>query len=311
MANRVVNLFVRIGDGRARVVTNENIPINPASNPVIHYSEILEVHLRPLHEDGTPWSLAEITPAFSTYKFGLDEDFNRSTTPWVFTDSDDASWSQANYINLIGDPLFTGSGLNDTISGGTFTGTDTTYTIKIDSAGGTDTFQWREVTGVTVSAWTTGVVITSSAQTLDDGVQITFNAITGHTVNDTWTINATAAGELICDADAFNTQYNSQISTRESVEGNAEWQFLNGTDVDLLIQIPWILKASLIDPGDSPPTPTTQYVLKSNNPPIFATDPTGGDLREGLFWWNSTDNKLRFYDGTEVMDVGFTPTRQA
>ena len=80
MANRVINLYVRIGQGRAFLVTSDNIKLSPAAYPVVHYSEIVEVHLRPLDNDGDPWSLAELD-AFSTYKFGIDEDFNRSTTP--------------------------------------------------------------------------------------------------------------------------------------------------------------------------------------------------------------------------------------
>lgn len=46
----------------------------------------------------------------------------------------------------------------------------------------TDTFKWRKNGG----AWTTGVTITGSAQTLSDGVTVTFSASSGAGVNDTW-----------------------------------------------------------------------------------------------------------------------------
>ena len=299
MANRIVNLYVRIGDGRAFLVNADNIKLNPAQYPVIHYSEILEVHLRPLNEDGTAWTLAELD-TFGSYKFGLDEDFNRSTTPWALTTS---NFTTNKYLNTIGDPAFGGTGLDDVISSGTFTGTTSaTYTIKIDTAAATDKFQWRKDSG----AWTTGVSITASAQTLSEGVAITFNVVTGHTLNDTWTIEGTTAGELYCDANAFNTTYDSGIGTREAVDGNAEWQFLNSTNVDLLIQVPWILKASLIDPGDSPPGPASQYTLAANNPPIVTSDPTGGDLREGLLWFNSTDDIFRCYANSTVYNLNMT-----
>lgn len=46
----------------------------------------------------------------------------------------------------------------------------------------TDTFKWRKDEG----AWTTGVTITGAAQTLSDGVTVTFSASSGAGVNDTW-----------------------------------------------------------------------------------------------------------------------------
>lgn len=39
-------------------------------------------------------------------------------------------------------------------------------------------------------------------------------------------------------------------------------------------------------------------------PPVLAADPTGGDLEEGLVWFNSTDNVLKYYDGTSVIVPG-------
>ncbi len=90
----------------------------------------------------------------------------------------------------IGSAVFTGTGLNDATSGGTYTGTDTTaqtYTVVIDATGTPDTFKWQKGAG----SWTTGVAITGSAQTLTNGVTITFGATTGHTLNDQWVITAT------------------------------------------------------------------------------------------------------------------------
>ena len=36
---------------------------------------------------------------------------------------------------------------------------------------------------------------------------------------------------------------------------------------------------------------------------VLATDPTGGDLYEARFWYNSTDKRFRFYDGTSVLSA--------
>lgn len=88
----------------------------------------------------------------------------------------------------IGVATITGSGLDDATSGGTYS-FDGVKTIKveIDLAAATDTFKWSDDGGVT---WTEDVVITGSAQTLSNGITITFAATTGHTLADYWTIVA-------------------------------------------------------------------------------------------------------------------------
>ena len=91
--------------------------------------------------------------------------------------------------------VFTGTGLNDATSGGTYTGTNSTavnYTVIIDGSGVPDTFKWQKTGG----AFTNGVAITGAAQTLTDGVQITFANTTGHTLNDQWVITATPINPL-------------------------------------------------------------------------------------------------------------------
>jgi len=77
-------------------------------------------------------------------------------------------------------------GLDDATSGGTYDGgaVVATYVVTIDAEGTPDTFAWtKDGAGGAV-----GVAITGAAQTLSDGVTITFNATTGHTATDSWTI---------------------------------------------------------------------------------------------------------------------------
>lgn len=79
----------------------------------------------------------------------------------------------------------TGSGLSDITSGGTYSGTTTsTYEVEIDGTGTPDTFKWKKDSG----AYTTTVAITGSAQTLAEGVTVTFAATTGHTSGNIWKI---------------------------------------------------------------------------------------------------------------------------
>lgn len=90
------------------------------------------------------------------------------------------------YNSIAGDDVtFTGSGLNDMTFGGTFIGAASAhYRIQIDAAGATDTFKWSDNGGTTWVA--TAVAITGLAQTLNNGITITFGATTGHTLDARW-----------------------------------------------------------------------------------------------------------------------------
>lgn len=81
--------------------------------------------------------------------------------------------------------VFTGTGLDDLSSGGTYSGgPQTNIIVEIDGEGTPDTFQWSLDGG---STWEdTTVAITGSAQTLQEGITITFAATTGHDSGDQW-----------------------------------------------------------------------------------------------------------------------------
>jgi hypothetical protein len=80
-----------------------------------------------------------------------------------------------------------GTGLSDIASGGTYTETSTAvFTIQLSTTGTPDKFKWKKGDG----AYSAEVEITGSAQTLSDGVTITFTATTGHALNDEWTVTA-------------------------------------------------------------------------------------------------------------------------
>lgn len=96
------------------------------------------------------------------------------------------TWTGAQIEKTVGAATqTTGNGLSDVTSGGTFTGTDgDTFVVTIASTGEPDTFTWTK-NGGTVSD---PVAISGTAQTLSDGVTITFSATTGHTDGDAWTV---------------------------------------------------------------------------------------------------------------------------
>jgi len=85
----------------------------------------------------------------------------------------------------ISSAVFDGAGLNDLTPGGTFTGTEPTrFKVVIDGEGTPDTINWTKDGGVTWEA--TGVSITGAAQTLENGISITFAATTGHSMGESW-----------------------------------------------------------------------------------------------------------------------------
>jgi len=91
--------------------------------------------------------------------------------------------------DIISVPTFFGTGLNDLSTSGDFSGTSfLNYRVEIDSIGATDTFRWSDDGGATWDA--SGVAITGAAQTLNNGIIVTFGAVTGHTLNDYWNFYA-------------------------------------------------------------------------------------------------------------------------
>jgi len=123
---------------------------------------------------------------------------------------------------IIQNAVFTGTGLDDLTSGGTYTGAlGPIYTIVIDSLGGTDTFKWKKDSG----AYTTGVNCATSAITLSYGVTVVFGAITGHALADQWKVevksygvDATQSlnGEVLTVVDNSNYVTNTQAGHTES-----------------------------------------------------------------------------------------------
>lgn len=87
---------------------------------------------------------------------------------------------------------FTGTGLDDATSGGTYTGEGlSSFVVEIDGTGTPDTFRWSKDGGATWEA--SAVAITGAAQALALGVTVAFGATTGHTVGDAWTFTGTGA----------------------------------------------------------------------------------------------------------------------
>jgi hypothetical protein len=129
-------------------------------------------------------------------------------------------------ISYIEDIIYKDNDLNDASSGGTFSGTeDKRITVEIFSEGTPDTFRWSDNEGAT---WNdnggAGFALTGAAQTIVDGIQITFLATTGHTLGDQWVICARASQPI---AQVNNSRYawsvfQGKTNTDESIGVGAQ-----------------------------------------------------------------------------------------
>lgn len=105
--------------------------------------------------------------------------FRKQTASWTLPQGVTAAW-----YARVGTPFFTGAGVDDLTFGGNYTGSAVgVYVIEIDVQGAPDTFEWS-YNGTVVAS---GVAITGTAQTLNNGVTITFATTTGHTLTNSWT----------------------------------------------------------------------------------------------------------------------------
>lgn len=86
---------------------------------------------------------------------------------------------------------FSGTGLDDGLLVGTYTGTTSSkvYYVRIDGTGTPDTFEWSLDNFSTTEA--TAISITGTDQLLSDGISVRFGTTTGHTVGDIWSGTAT------------------------------------------------------------------------------------------------------------------------
>lgn len=122
------------------------------------------------------------------------QNFFFSTKGSSESENNDQTSGNVSYIDF---PVYYGTGQNDAsfnTGTGNYTGsTDLRYEVKVSSTGTPDKFQWRARStnqiGIETS-YSSEINITGSAQTLSNGVTVTFGATTGHSVGDRWAVGA-------------------------------------------------------------------------------------------------------------------------
>lgn len=136
----------------------------------------------------------------------------------------------------ISSAVFTGSGLDDLTPGGAFTGAEPTrFKVVIDGEGTPDTFKWSKDGGLTWEA--TGVAVTGAAQTLENGITITFGATTGHTIADAWefTVDMVEINGLlrVANQDTTAQAYGVAHTDGSGAAAGEDWIVPDGKDIGL------------------------------------------------------------------------------
>lgn len=144
--------------------------------------------------NGREWTANMTHDLIDTTPFKTTDPY-RQRTHGLISASGDITLYNSGVIDIHGTDIsaitFVGGAFNDMSAGGTFTGSQTTtFTVKIDLEGIPDTFRWSIDGGATWIA--TGVPITGVAQTLQNGITVTFATTSTHDLNDTWTFTVTS-----------------------------------------------------------------------------------------------------------------------
>lgn len=139
------------------------------------------------------WSIDYVGEQQSNFVTGLGitattNNYTVTTTPAVAALSNNfmlIMTPDEDNVTTLTSNVFTGTGVNDCTESGAYLGAAVAvFTIQIDGVATPDTFKWKKDGG----AWTTGVAITGVAQTISEGLIVTFAVTTGHTLNDIWAI---------------------------------------------------------------------------------------------------------------------------
>jgi len=160
-----------------------------------------------------------------------------ASSPWRTDIAGRSDLIVYNYVPVISTPTFTtATGTSDLVVGSVYTsGTNSTFTVEIDSAGTgtTDTFRWSGNNGAT---WTSAVEITGIAQPLVSGLTVSFGSTTGHALSDIWTFTATARKNIeqyTADGTACSAAYTASGTITNSNGGTtACTNAVNSFDTD-------------------------------------------------------------------------------
>jgi len=119
-------------------------------------------------------TITDVSPTSITFASGVGNSVSTIGNKWA---------------GKIGSVTFQDAGLNDfSVRGRYVGGEDRVYTFTIATAATPDTFNWNGTGG---GGSASGVSITGDWQTIEDGVEIKWNATTGHTATDVWSAPTT------------------------------------------------------------------------------------------------------------------------
>jgi hypothetical protein len=191
----------KVGSGSwADVHTWASTLLHPIK-PVMVQGKIFYIHERDsrmVHHDGNDYPVGITAPAtLPTLTAGAGGGFVGGTYRYAVSFARSGNYGcESNPLKaIVGAVAFTGTGLNDCTSGGTYTGsTNRTIRVEIDANGTPDTFKYSLDAGVTWAS--TGIRLTGTSY-LPYGITLTWAATTAHTIGDYWQFTVSACSVAV------------------------------------------------------------------------------------------------------------------
>jgi hypothetical protein len=209
VAGQIVIIEPDAGDTITLVHTTGNLELPGNHNIVLSDVD----HKIGLIHDGTDWRVlfdsrvsrvigipmpvdqggSVIVQGYQYFVPGLPFGFIITEATWMGAESGSITleiykdvWGTVPTHKTIGADTFTGAGLDDFATGGSYGGYGSkSFRVEIDGVGSPNTYKWSNDGGQSWEA--TGVAMSAgNFQALEDGVTVKFTAQTGHTLGDRW-----------------------------------------------------------------------------------------------------------------------------
>ena len=130
-------------------------------------------------------------------------------------------FNSANSINA----TITNPNHNITIGGVDNNTTIKNYKIKIDGVSNPNTFKWNSDGTETYINANSNISISGFNQSLENGLEIKFDAITGHTIGDTWTFVSTPTNATISNASPISETIANMLSLTGTYNENSNKRY--------------------------------------------------------------------------------------
>lgn len=204
-------------------------------------------------------------------------------------------------LAIVGTATQTGSGLDDLASGGTYTGyEDMTVRVQIDGTGTPDTMKWSIDAGTT---WQSVTMPLTETMYLSYGIELTWDATTGHTSGDYW--------DFTCDALTVDAAWQKVVLSSIPVSSDSQvtqrriYRSLPGGSTYYLVAT--INDNTTTSFTDNIPDTMLGWAMSDDND----VAPLGGcsEWWDQKLWIMDKDENIAYFSKTDIPDSFDTSSR--